>query len=68
MVLLKYLKDKNVFQTFYTTILKHLIHGVSVLDESKVGMISKLKAACSFEYTNKPQCMFISAHMVIIKL
>ena len=34
MVLFKYIEDKDVFQTFYTTKLsKRLIHGVSASDE-----------------------------------
>ncbi|KAG5220800.1 Cullin-domain-containing protein [Salix suchowensis] len=50
---------KDVFQTFYTTKLsKRLIHGVSASDESEASMISKLKEACGFEYTNKLQRMF----------
>jgi len=35
-----------------------LIHGVSASDESEASMISKLKEACGFEYTNKLQRMF----------
>lgn len=59
MVLFKYLEDKDVFQTFYTTKLsKRLIHSVSASDESEASMISKLKEACGFEYTNKLQRMF----------
>ena len=58
MVLFKYLEDKDVFQTFYTTKLsKRLIHGVSASDEAEASMISKLKEACGFEYTNKLQRM-----------
>ncbi|KAI0042482.1 Cullin-domain-containing protein [Auriscalpium vulgare] len=59
MVLFKYLEDKDVFQTFYSTKLsKRLIHGVSASDEAEASMISKLKEACGFEYTNKLQRMF----------
>ncbi|KAG5642526.1 hypothetical protein DXG03_002599 [Asterophora parasitica] len=59
MILFKYLEDKDVFQTFYTTKLsKRLIHGVSASDESEASMISKLKEVCGFEYTNKLQRMF----------
>ncbi|KAF9242574.1 Cullin [Melanogaster broomeanus] len=59
MVLFKYIEDKDVFQTFYTTKLsKRLIHNVSASDESEASMISKLKEACGFEYTNKLQRMF----------
>ncbi|TFY77364.1 hypothetical protein EWM64_g6649, partial [Hericium alpestre] len=59
MVLFKYLEDKDIFQQFYTTRLsKRLIHDVSASDESEASMISKLKEACGFEYTNKLQRMF----------
>lgn len=59
MILFKYIEDKDVFQSFYSTKLsKRLIHGVSASDESEASMISKLKEACGFEYTNKLQRMF----------
>jgi hypothetical protein len=59
MILFKYIEDKDVFQTFYTTKLsKRLIHGVSASDEAEASMITKLKEACGFEYTNKLQRMF----------
>ncbi|KIP06829.1 hypothetical protein PHLGIDRAFT_72117 [Phlebiopsis gigantea 11061_1 CR5-6] len=59
MILFKYIDDKDVFQSFYTTKLsKRLIHGVSASDEAEASMISKLKEACGFEYTNKLQRMF----------
>ena len=63
MVLFKYIDDKDVFQTFYTTKLsKRLIHGVSASDEAEASMISKLKEACGFEYTNKLQRMFTGSY------
>jgi cullin 1 len=66
MILFKYLEDKDVFQTFYTTKLsKRLIHGVSASDESEASMISKLKEACGFEYTNKLQRMFTGESVII---
>jgi cullin 1 len=59
MVIFKYLEEKDVFQTFYSTKLsKRLIHSVSASDEAEASMISKLKEACGFEYTNKLQRMF----------
>jgi cullin 1 len=59
MIIFKYLEEKDVFQTFYSTKLsKRLIHGVSVSDEAEESMISKLKEACGFEYTNKLRRMF----------
>jgi cullin 1 len=58
MVIFKYLEEKDVFQTFYSTMLKkRLIHGVSASDEAEASMISKLKEqvkeACGFEYTKR---------------
>ena len=69
MVLFKYIEDKDVFQTFYTTKLsKRLIHGVSASDEAEASMISKLKEACGFEYTNKLQRMFTGTpHIPVYK-
>jgi cullin 1 len=59
MVIFKYLEEKDVFQTFYSTKLsKHLIHSVSALDKEESSMISRLKGACDFEYMNKLQHMF----------
>ncbi|KAJ7572471.1 Cullin [Mycena floridula] len=59
--------DKDVFQTIYTTKLpKRLIHGLSVSDESEASMISKLKEACGFEYTNKLQPMFTGSSFAFL--
>ena len=58
MVVFKYLEDKDVFQTLYTTKLcKRLIHNESVSEEAEASMISKLGEACGFEYTNQLQRM-----------
>jgi len=54
MILFKYLEDKDVFQSFYTTKLSKRL-------ESELSMISKLQEACGFEYTNKIQRMFTGA-------
>ncbi|KAH8817845.1 ubiquitin-protein ligase [Flagelloscypha sp. PMI_526] len=57
-LLFKYLKDKDIFQAFYTTgLAKRLIHGLTASDEAEAFMISKLKEVCGFEYTNKLQRM-----------
>jgi cullin 1 len=59
MILFKYIWDKDVFHTFYTTKLsRRLIHGVSASDEAEASMIAKLKEACGFEYIRKSQLMF----------
>ncbi|KAH7101599.1 Cullin-domain-containing protein [Auriculariales sp. MPI-PUGE-AT-0066] len=64
MILFKYIEDKDVFQSFYTTKLsKRLIHGVSASDEAEASMISKLKEACGFEYTNKLSRMFTDMNL-----
>ncbi|XP_057293948.1 cullin-2-like [Hydractinia symbiolongicarpus] len=55
----KYLDDKDVFQKFYSKLLaKRLIHGLSASMDSEEGMITKLKLACGYEYTNKVHRMF----------
>ncbi|KAJ7767563.1 Cullin family-domain-containing protein [Mycena olivaceomarginata] len=66
MVLFKCLDDKDVFQTFYMTRLsKRLIHGVSASDEAEASMISKLKEACGFEYTNALQRMSTGSFLYV---
>jgi cullin 1 len=59
MTVFKYIEDKDVFQKFYSRMLaKRLVHANSVSDDAETSMISKLKEACGFEYTNKLQRMF----------
>ncbi|KAJ5833821.1 cullin-1 [Penicillium riverlandense] len=59
MTVFKYIEDKDVFQKFYSKMLaKRLVHVSSVTDDAETSMISKLKEACGFEYTNKLQRMF----------
>ncbi|KAL8681909.1 MAG: hypothetical protein Q9224_005105 [Gallowayella concinna] len=59
MTVFKYIEDKDVFQTFYTKWLaKRLVHFNSASEDAETNMISKLKEACGFEYTNKLQRMF----------
>lgn len=60
MVVFKYIEDKDVFQKFYSKMLaKRLVHHISASDDAEESMISKLKAACGFEYTSKLQRMFL---------
>ena len=62
MTIFKYIEDKDVFQKFYSKMLaKRLIHFASASDEAEGNMISKLKDACGFEYTNKLTRMFAGA-------
>jgi hypothetical protein len=59
MIIFKYIEDKDVFQKFYWKMLsKRLINASSVSDEAEASMITKLKEAAGFEYTNKLQRMF----------
>jgi cullin 1 len=59
MVIFKYLEEKDAFQTFYSTGLsKRLIYGLLASDELELSMISKLKEACGFKYTDKLQRLF----------
>jgi len=59
MTVFKYIEEKDVFQSFYSKMLaKRLVSGQSASDDAEASMISKLKQACGFEYTNKLQRMF----------
>ncbi|OLL25318.1 Cullin-1 [Neolecta irregularis DAH-3] len=59
MTVFKYVEDKDVFQKFYSRHLaKRLVHSTSASEDAESSMISKLKEACGFEYTNKLQRMF----------
>ncbi|KAK0527203.1 ubiquitin ligase (cullin) of SCF [Tilletia horrida] len=59
MILFKYLEDKDVFQKFYSVSLsRRLVHFTSASDDAESSMISKLKEACGFEYTQKLARMF----------
>jgi cullin 1 len=59
MTVFKYIEDKDVFQKFYSRHLaKRLVNGTSSSPDAERAMISKLKDASGFEYTNKLQRMF----------
>lgn len=59
MTVFKFVEDKDVFQKFYSKMLaRRLINTSSASDDAEANMISKLKDACGFEYTNKLQRMF----------
>ncbi|CCG83357.1 Cullin [Taphrina deformans PYCC 5710] len=59
MIVFKYVEDKDVFQKFYTKQLaRRLVSGTSASDDAEASMLTKLKEACGFEYTNKLQRMF----------
>jgi cullin 1 len=59
MVVFNYVEDKDVFQKFYGRLLaKRLVGQLSASDDYEELMISKLKAACGFEYASKLQRMF----------
>ena len=59
MTVFKYIEDKDVYQKFYSRHLaKRLVNGTSASGDAETSMISKLKDASGFEYTNKLQRMF----------
>jgi cullin 1 len=59
MTIFKYIEDKDVFMKFYSRMLaRRLVHTSSSSDDAETSMISKLKEACGYEYTNKLQRMF----------
>ena len=59
MTVFKYLEDKDVFQKFYSKMLaKRLVYDASVSEDGEASMITRLKEACGFEYTNKLSKMF----------
>ena len=59
MTVFKYIEDKDVFNKFYSkTLAKRLVMGTSASGDAETSMISKLKDASGFEYTNKLQRMF----------
>lgn len=59
MTVFKYIEDKDVFQKFYSrTLAKRLVNSTSASGDAETSMISKLKDASGFEYTNKLQRMF----------
>lgn len=58
MSLFKFVDEKDVFQQFYSRQLaKRLIFGLSNSVDMEVSMISRMKASCGYEYTNKLQRM-----------
>jgi cullin 1 len=59
MTLFKYLDDKDVFQTFYTEkFSRRLVYDQSASDEAESSMLTRLKATCGWDYTNKLERMF----------
>jgi cullin 1 len=59
MTVFKYVEDKDVFQKFYSRMLsRRLVNSTQASDEAETSMITKLKEACGFEYTNKLSRMF----------
>lgn len=58
MTIFKYIDDKDVFQKFYSRMLAKRLVNSAATDDAETNMISKLKEACGFEYTNKLQRMF----------
>ncbi|XP_048579540.1 cullin-2 [Nematostella vectensis] len=58
-IVFKYIDDKDIFQKFYSKMLaKRLIHNLSISMDAEEAMISRLKHACGYEYTNRLHRMF----------
>ncbi|EDO49091.1 predicted protein [Nematostella vectensis] len=58
-IVFKYIDDKDIFQKFYSKMLaKRLIHNLSISMDAEEAMISRLKHACGYEYTNRLHWMF----------
>ncbi|KAK7010319.1 cullin-2 [Biomphalaria glabrata] len=58
-IIFKYLDDKDVFQRFYSRMLaKRLIYSQSASMDAEESMITRLKQACGYEFTNKLHRMF----------
>ncbi|GFO38017.1 cullin-2-like, partial [Plakobranchus ocellatus] len=58
-IIFKYLDDKDVFQRFYSRMLaKRLIYSQSASMDAEEVMITRLKQACGYEFTNKLHRMF----------
>eukprot|EP00753_Platysulcus_tardus_P005775 PLAT13692.1.p1 GENE.PLAT13692.1~~PLAT13692.1.p1 ORF type:complete len:740 (+),score=386.09 PLAT13692.1:52-2271(+) len=58
-ILFRYLRDKDVFESFYKSHLaKRLLSGRSVSDDAERLMIAKLKTECGYQFTAKLEGMF----------
>ncbi|GFR87398.1 cullin-2-like [Elysia marginata] len=69
-IIFKYLDDKDVFQRFYSRMLaKRLIYSQSASMDAEEIMITRLKQACGYEFTNKLHRMFtdisVSSDLVV---
>ena len=69
MTLFEYLEGKDDFRILYwMNLSKRLLRGVSASDKAETSMISKLKEACSFEYTNKLQRMLTGRLIPLLRM
>ncbi|KAH9488657.1 Cullin-2, partial [Bulinus truncatus] len=65
-IIFKYLDDKDVFQRFYSRMLaKRLIYSQSASMDAEESMITRLKQACGYEFTNKLHRMFTDVSVSI---
>merc|ERR1719427_1205023 len=64
MIIFKYFEDKDVFEKFYSRMLaRRLVQQNSASDDAEASFISKLRAMCGYEYTNKLQRMFVDMNV-----
>jgi cullin 1 len=69
MTIFTYLEEKDIFRMFYRIKLcKRLLHNISASDKAEANMISKLKEACGFEYTNELQRMLAGRLLPLLRM
>ena len=69
MTIFEYLEGKDDFRILYwTNLSKRLLRDVSASDKAETSMISKLKGACGFEYTNKLQRMLTGRLIPLLRM
>lgn len=69
MTIFKYLEEKDAFRTFYKKMLcKRFLHNASASDKAEANMISKLKEACGFEYTNELRRMLAGRLLPLLRM
>ena len=59
MIIFRYIRDKDVFESYYKTHLqKRLLGNRSLSSDMERSMITKLKTECGFQFTSKLEGMF----------
>lgn len=59
-IIFKFLLDKDIFEDYYKkSLAKRLLSNKTVSDEAEKLVISKFKAECGYQFTNKMEGMFV---------